>query len=205
MKKNFIVYKHVNLYNGKVYIGITSQRPERRWQNGYHYKNNTHFYSAIQKYGWDNFDHIILKVDLDISQASKLEEVLILENKSYDPKFGYNSTYGGEHNFPTKETRKKLSLAHKKQVPPNTTGLKHSKNTKEKISKSIKEYYQHHIKDPVNELPVISVDKFGNIKEYKSATEAARQLGLYNGSHIIECCKGKRKSVCKLKWKYKKD
>lgn len=203
--KVFSVYKHTNLTNGKVYIGITSQKPERRWQHGNHYKNNKHFFSAIQKYGWNGFSHEILFSNLSSSEASLLEEKLIMENNSYNPEFGYNNTFGGEHNFPTEETIKKLSESHKNQIPPNTKGSHHSEETKMKISEGISKYYKSHIKKPTLEKAVISIDKDGNICEYKSAKDAADTLGLYNGSHIIECCKGKRKSVCKLKWQYKKD
>ena len=55
---SFLVYKHTNKENGKVYIGITSQEPKRRWQNGAGYYG-TYFYYAIQKYGWDGFEHDI--------------------------------------------------------------------------------------------------------------------------------------------------
>ena len=203
--KNFSVYKHTNLTNGKTYIGITSQKPERRWQHGNHYKNNIHFYSAIQKYSWEGFSHEILFSNLSLHEALLLEESLILENNSYNPAFGYNNTLGGEHNFPTKETIKKLSESHKSQIPPNTKGMHHSNATKTKISKGVSKYYETHHKLPVLERAVISIDEYGNIREYKSAKEAAETLGIYNGSHIIECCRGKRKSACKLKWQYKKD
>lgn len=57
--KNYCVYKHTSPSN-KVYIGITSQEPERRWKNGNGYKKNLYFTKAIKKYGWDNFAHEIL-------------------------------------------------------------------------------------------------------------------------------------------------
>lgn len=56
----YTVYQHKNKINGKVYIGITKQAPEERWNNGKKYKSSPHFYAAIQKYGWDNFEHNIL-------------------------------------------------------------------------------------------------------------------------------------------------
>lgn len=48
--KEFIIYKHTTPSN-KVYIGITSQtKINRRWQNGYGYRSNKHFFNAILKY-----------------------------------------------------------------------------------------------------------------------------------------------------------
>ena len=61
----YTVYVHINKINHKKYIGITKQKPEDRWgKNGENYKESPHFYAAIQKYGWDNFEHIILKENL---------------------------------------------------------------------------------------------------------------------------------------------
>ena len=36
---NFKVYMHI-FPNKKIYIGITMQKPEKRWRNGYGYKEN---------------------------------------------------------------------------------------------------------------------------------------------------------------------
>ena len=55
------IYLHRNKINNKVYIGQTIQSPEERWKNGNGYKGCYYFYNAIQKYGWDNFEHIILE------------------------------------------------------------------------------------------------------------------------------------------------
>ena len=71
---NYNVYKHTNLINHKSYIGITSQKCENRWGiNGKGYELQPKFYHAIQKYGWDNFQHDILYTNLDKETALKIE------------------------------------------------------------------------------------------------------------------------------------
>lgn len=115
-QENYCVYKHTNKTNGKVYIGLTGRKPEYRWSNGNGYKHNPYFYSAIQKYGWDGFDHKIIKDNLTEQEAQELEISLISEFNSTDRNFGYNVLLGG--NLGTlgiemsKETRKKMSESH---------------------------------------------------------------------------------------------
>lgn len=106
-ENNCAVYVHVNLINGKKYFGITTQNPpERRWSNGNGYKENTHFSSAIKKYGWNNFGHFVLYRNIPIKIAKNMEEMLIREHMSHDSRFGYNKTYGGELEIPTEELLK---------------------------------------------------------------------------------------------------
>lgn len=51
--------------------------------------------------------------------------------------------------------------------------------------------------------PILQYSKSGDfIREWKSAAEVERMLGIAN-SHIIACCKGKRKSAGGFIWKYK--
>lgn len=57
-------------------------------------------YNAIQKYGWENIEHIILKENLSFEDATDLEKVLIKKYKTncrrYGNNYGYNMTDGGE-------------------------------------------------------------------------------------------------------------
>ena len=92
---NYSVYRHTSP-NGKVYIGLTSTDPQKRWANGDGYKKNQHFYHAIQKYGWDNFDHDILFSGLTKEEAAETERKLITEHRSNESAYGYNLTSGGE-------------------------------------------------------------------------------------------------------------
>lgn len=91
---NYKVYKHENLLNGKVYIGITSQDCKKRWQNGIGYKG-THFDNAIIKYGWNCFSHEVVAAGLSKDEACALEVQLISKYQSTNPERGYNVSAGG--------------------------------------------------------------------------------------------------------------
>lgn len=93
--KKYVVYKHTNRINGKVYIGITRQDLNKRWQNGYGYMG-TYFWNAVQKYGWDNFDHEILLSGLTKEEACEEEKRLIAEYQAQDKEHGYNIMEGGQ-------------------------------------------------------------------------------------------------------------
>lgn len=92
---NWCVYMHENRVNGKKYIGITSQKPTKRWANGLGYAGCPKFYNAILKHGWDAFRHDLLFTDLSQEEAERLEVELIAKYKTQDPKYGYNLSAGG--------------------------------------------------------------------------------------------------------------
>ena len=110
-KNNFCVYKHTTP-SGKVYIGITCQKVEKRWKNGKGYDMCTAFNRAIRKYGWKNIEHEIIYKGLDKETACELECRLIAEYDSTNPKHGYNLTSGGEHYEPSEEMLKRFSESH---------------------------------------------------------------------------------------------
>ena len=85
-----LVYKHT-APNGKVYIGITKNLPNARWNEGAGYETQKKFYKAIQTFGWINFKHEIIAAGLSESEAKCLESKLILENRSNEEAFGYNT------------------------------------------------------------------------------------------------------------------
>lgn len=126
----YSVYKHTSP-SGKVYIGITSKKPEKRWDNGNGYRDCPHMARAVAKYGWRQFTHEILAEGLSKEETEATEVQLIAEYQSNNANFGYNIDNGG--NAPGKtaeatrrkmsasrmghptsaETRRKLSAAHK--------------------------------------------------------------------------------------------
>ena len=123
----FCVYKHT-FPNGKVYIGITSQKPEYRWDNGNGYKTQKHFYNAIKKFGWDNIKHEILYSGLTKEEACNKEVELIELYKSNNQEYGYNKAFGGEVNKGynvvfSDEHNKKLSIAKTQNLSGMRFGL----------------------------------------------------------------------------------
>lgn len=75
---------------------------------GLGYKNNTHFYNAIQKYGWDNFEHIILEKNLSLEEANKREIFWIAYFNSTNPDYGYNIQAGGKNSLHSETTKEKI-------------------------------------------------------------------------------------------------
>lgn len=134
--KNYTVYKHT-APNGKVYIGITGQKPKYRWNNGNGYIENKHFYSAIRRYHWENFKHDILETGLTKEQACAKEFELIAYYDSNNREKGYNNSKGGECSalgiHHSVETRRKISEGNK--------GKHLSAETRHKISESNKRAY----------------------------------------------------------------
>lgn len=109
MENNYIVYMHISPSN-KRYIGITNRKPNERWRNGNGYKHNKHFTNAINKYGWDNFEHIIIAKRLDKETACWLEIELIKIWDATNPNKGYNISLGGGGTYKrSEETKRKLS------------------------------------------------------------------------------------------------
>lgn len=86
----YLVYKHTDP-NGKVYIGITQNHPQTRWNEGGGYEKQTRFYKAIQKYGWIHFEHEIVAAALSKEEALEIENELIIKYNSFDEAYGYNT------------------------------------------------------------------------------------------------------------------
>lgn len=134
---------HVNKINGKRYVGITSKKPEYRWNNGKNYKGCTYFSRAIDKYGWDNFENIIVHKNLDVNEAKRIETMLILKYKTNDGDHGYNLNTGGHLMIPCADTRKRMSESAKGRIFSKSHRLKIgvanskrvlSSNSRDKIS-----------------------------------------------------------------------
>lgn len=177
----FIVYKHTTP-NGKVYIGITSRKPEYRWNNGKGYMHNEYFYRAINKYGWDNIKHEILFTNLTREQAEAKEVELIKYYDSTNRFKGYNIKAGGDTCKASEETKLKMS----KVMKGKFKGLYVGGNSPR--AQAINQY-----------------DLQGNfIKKWEASTEIQRELNIAYSS-VIKCCRKQRKSAGGYQWSYSSD
>lgn len=208
---NWCVYMHENRFNGKKYIGITSQKPTLRWMNGRGYKECARFFSAIQHYGWDGFKHEILYTCLTQDEAERIEIDLIAKYGTTESDKGYNIEPGGRvnrHDNPaTREKLREMRLGSKnpmwrKDVSEETreklhvcqTGQTRSPETRRRIGESKKGSKNY------NARRVLCVET-GD--EYGSLTEAADAVGV-DKSTVYKACAhiGRSKTAGGYHWRY---
>ena len=147
---NYYIYCYTNTINNKKYIGQTKQSKEiRSGVNGWKYQGCPRFWSAIQKYGWDNFSYTVLKTNLTLDEANYWEQYYISIYHTWidDPLCqGYNLSKGGFNKVHTQETIEKMRESHKKENL--------SKETLKRMSDSAKKKYIEHpeLKEKIKQL-----------------------------------------------------
>lgn len=109
------IYSFVNKINGKRYIGSTVNNPQKRYnQHIYHVnhttnKSNYPLYSAMRKYGIQNFNfEILLAKECSEQEIREIEQEYIQKYDCISPK-GYNQTLDTQHPLNTKEVYAKMS------------------------------------------------------------------------------------------------
>lgn len=213
--KEFIVYMHENKINHKKYIGITCQKPFQRWRGGKGYKIGA-FKNAIDKYGWDNFNHVVLYEHLTKEEACLKEQELIKQYNTMDNNYGYNLCEGGNLTLGyhhTKDSKLKMSESKKgmyngKNNPMyGKSGIlapmygKHlTEEHKRKISEAKKGKANYHTKTLYKKVD--QYDLNGNfIKTWESISSIEKELNI-KGTHISRVCRGKRKTTGGYVFKY---
>lgn len=204
---NFCVYMHI-APNGKRYVGITCQKLNRRWHGGHGYRGQKYFWNAIKKYGWDNFQHIVVAENLTKEQACELEIDLIKFYKSNNSDFGYNLSSGGEFSF----SGAKLSAEARKKIGDANRGENHylyGKHPTEEHRKNMSLarmgekngfYGKHHTKESKEKMgKMVVCIETGVI--YPTITEAQNKTGI-DKSTIVKVCKGKKELAGFMHWKY---
>ena len=154
MENNYSVYQHVTP-DGLYYFGQT-QNVEKRWEaNGCHYKG-TALQPYIEKYGWDNIQHIVLFRDQTKDNALWIEDFLIETaredgvciNKQrsglVSKEEGYKQKYDKEYREQNKDQIKQYYDKNKDQIREK------QKQYYDKNKDQIKQYYDKN-KDQIRE------------------------------------------------------
>ena len=203
------IYKIENTINGKVYIGKTEDSYQKRFQQHCNdatkaCNKNRPLYSAIRKYGKENFTISL------IEEVNSLKEDLN-EREKYWIEFygsfknGYNATLGGDgkayidYNEVIKLYRlvkNQAEVARIMKISSDTVNrVLNNYAPKEKLS---------HAEAVGKRLSkqVLKIDKDTNeiIELYSSVQEAERKNNIKN--HIGSVCSGKRKTAGGYIWKY---
>ena len=225
-KGKYVVYMHISP-NDKRYIGVTKLKPKYRWDNGNGYKKNDYFTNAIKKYGWNNFQHIILFINLTQKQAELKERELILQHNSTNEKLGYNLEFGGNLQKEISErTRERMSKAMikrmsnielRKKISKKLKGRKQSKEARQNSAKArigLKLTEEHKAKlrgrvmsDEAKRKsaeskfkPVKQYTKDGIfLKKYPSQKQASLENNI-NASWISQCVTGVAKTAGGYSW-----
>lgn len=212
---NYCVYVHTSP-SGKKYVGQTGQNTKKRWgKNGIRYlekKNNKYihpaFARAIQKYGWDNFEHEIIASNLTKEEADNFEKILIKKLDTMNSKFGYNCKDGGSNGSLSEETRKKISESnkgsknhmygktmseeHRKKISEAHKGMIVPEETRKKISESLKGensymYGRHHSEETKKKLSELNKGKTLSEEHKNKIRESVRgEKHPFYGKHRSE-------------------
>lgn len=119
-EKKWKVYLHVSKIDGRIYCGITSQKIQQRWHYGNGYKGCSYFERAINKYGWDNFHHIVLMRNGTKDDALLLEKAIVLMCNLQNPNYGFNICDGGTAGSEiSEEGKKRLHDTFYRSASPN--------------------------------------------------------------------------------------
>lgn len=197
----YIVYIHTNKINDKKYVGITSQDPQKRWgYKGLGYKHCPKMWNAINKYGWENFDHEIFAANLTYEEAANMERILIKALQTTNDAYGYNVDSGGfsckhalesiekirkanQNKTVSAETKRKIKAARAAQVLSekhlnafkyNFRGKHHSEATKKRLHDAHKQ-----------DCKAVMCVETGVV--YASITEAHKQTGVAKSSLSVIC------------------
>lgn len=219
-EKRWTVYVHVNRINGKKYVGITGQNPNKRW--GYHgcnYKTTYHFYNAIQKNGWDSFEHILVLQHLTQREANILEKLFIQIYKCNNKQYGYNLSSGGTGGnqkpcfgvkqytlwgdficeYPSAAEAARQMGIHRTNITHacKTNGTTHGFMWRYATDNNVQSYQRK------NQRNVIQKDLNGTfVAEYISLSDASRKTGIQR-DNLCRCLSKRNKSAGGYRWEYK--
>lgn len=196
----YTLYYHQNKINGKTYIGITKRKLEKRWgRNGVGYRHCKYFYNAIQKYGWDNYEHVVYASHLTREEACNMERLLVKLFHTDDNKYGYNMCDGGGLP-PIQNGENNFFYGNHDYTGENHPmyGKHHTENTRKKMSEH---HYNAKGKNNPMAKAVICVET-GKI--YPSAIDAQHETNIARNNITAACRKDRQVTAGGFHWEFYK-
>lgn len=205
---NYKVYCHI-FPNNKRYIGITGTSLARRFRNGKGYSRCPLMGKAIEKYGWENIQHILLEDNLTKEEAEEKEKYYISFYDTRNIEKGYNLAEGGKSNF--RYNYEQLLEDWNSGLSVGEIAIKHNCQHQEIIGRILdglgvpkEERYERGNQKRAKSLSktIAQYDLEGNLLNiYESAKWIKRNLG-YDDRSISRVCNGERKTAYGFKWGY---
>lgn len=151
------IYK-ITFPNEKIYIGLTTLIPEKRWKqhklNAKNINRTEYLYNAIRKYKFDNLKFEVIDKAYTREELCELEKKYILEyNSYYNNRKGYNMTYGGngtsgyKHTEEEKERRRQLYIDNpEERIKASERSIKvwSDQELRKTQSEKTKKYHEEH-------------------------------------------------------------
>lgn len=199
----YTVYKHTTP-SGKVYIGITKQKPEYRWNHGRGYKEKDQkaFTRAILKYGWDNITHEILYINLSEKDAKNIEISLVKQYKALG--MSYNMTDGGDGGRGLTGKRGPLPVHVRQKMSEVRKGMLVGEKNPMYGRHETSTTYGKFGKDHPASKKVYQYDIEGNfIREWGSLTEAVIGIGKAQNAvtNITASCRDCKRTAFGFRWR----
>lgn len=221
---NGFVYKYTSP-SGKSYIGQTCRSlKERAENNGCGYVGSSIFFSAIQKYGFDNFKVEILE-EIELSKIDEREKYYITLFNTIQPN-GYNIQKGGKCEYSSRGKRQTPIIKYNLQgqflqIFESVKEAANEANSKYQAIEQVLNRKRRHHKDAIYRYlgeeapePIKGIKTHGKligqydlnnnfIAKYSSANVAAKAIGKNSnaGRNIRSVCSGKRISAYGFIWK----
>lgn len=224
MSNIYVIYCFINKMNNKKYIGQSKNIVKRCSPSNY--KGCTKFYSAIQKYGWDNFYQIILEANLSLEEANKKEEYYIKKYSTIET--GYNLKSGGLNHTYSQESKDKMSksCATKQPIICIETGKIYESAKaaakdvngfdtniisccRGKVSSAYKFHWKYVNENKNKNFPTKENKSKKKVKckelnrIFNSMSEASKETGVAR-PNISHCCAGRLLSAGGYTWEYVK-
>lgn len=217
VNRTWYVYCHT-APNGKKYIGQTRNDPQKRWGNGRGYSTQPYFKRAIDKYGWDNIEHVVICSVRNQEYADFLERWFIEKWDTTNSDKGYNCAKGGAG--PTGVTwnnERKQAFSeymsgesnpmYGRHHSPEAITLMSKNRSGKKASPEMRELRTNVLlaANKRRRKPIRQLDLDGNvIKTYPGMGEMEAETG-FNHSGVWKVCRGKADTAYGFKWEYVDD